>query len=145
VDLYGRKDTTSGWSLIAQNDTHEEETLCYGGDLECETFVLMYEAFLSYRYYLANVSFLDDGGDGTEVGKQSVGDVGWEVISYDTGFSRLQIAFRIVFLIIGLALLSAFVYRVRQFSIDDLCFEQRYVVVVVVVFFCRLLCLSCLH
>lgn len=84
-------------------------------------FVLVYEAFLSERYYMINVTLLDTSS------KQLLGDVDWVFTTYDKGFSRLQIGFRLVYLFIGLSLLGLYSWKTRQFTLEELCFEQRLV------------------
>jgi hypothetical protein len=121
VKLWGRKSTSDPWEKIALNDTHLDETTCSRGDQKCMPFVLVYEAFLSERYYMINVTFLDTSS------KQLLGDVDWVFTTYDKGFSRLQIGFRLVFLFIGLSLLGLYSWKTRQFTLEELCFEQRLV------------------
>jgi len=73
VVLVGRNSAADPWTVITTNNTYQDDTICWKGDIACAPFVLVYEEFIQYQYYSVNISFAPSPG------KNLLGDVQWEV------------------------------------------------------------------
>lgn len=107
------------WYELSTNDTVKKNVDCSEGDEECSGFILVYEEFIEYSTYRVYVSLPDKDNN------YFIGDVNFQYWYGHDDFSSLEIAFRVIYMVISVALFGFFFYTMKKVPLADWTWEQR--------------------
>jgi len=130
VTIYGSNSepgASDKQNKVRENDVHTETLSCSSGHASsCDTFVLVDEQFLTYKYYEIEVSIQSDSNNGN----LAVGDVVFTLSRYTKSFGDMELSYRTIYLFINIVVLIAFLWRMRRISfLNGWAFEQKAILV----------------
>lgn len=110
-------------SILDENQTRNRSRRMLCSEQECSEFTVLHLGFLDFSHYIIAIRFYELE---TIEQKYPIKDVTFYFRSYNPAFTRIEIWFRFIFLLVTFAITCWFSHSLRKFSSYDWSIEQKW-------------------